>query len=66
MFNVGIVNTMIVAVSLPLPPAPVTEIVYVISVVGETVLDPVKFTAPIPWLIAALLASEEVQSRDAD
>ena len=52
---------MTVVTHVALPPGPVTVSVYVVVTFGETLIDPLSGTLPIPRLIDAEVALFEVQ-----
>ena len=60
------VFTVTVIVEVALPPGPVTVSVYVVVAEGETTLEPLVDTAPMPGLIEALVAFVEDQLRVVD
>ena len=53
--------TVTVVEHVAVPPEPVTVIVYVVVTEGDTLLLPFNATLPIPWLILALVALDDVQ-----
>jgi len=56
-----VTTTCVVAVVVPAAPEAVK--VYTVVVVGETALDPVKATLPMPWSIVTVVALVTVQLR---
>ena len=57
----GVDCTTTVVTHVALPPGPVTVSVYVVVTFGETLIDPLSGTLPIPRLIDAEVALFEVQ-----
>ena len=58
--------TRILILSLPLPPGPLTVIVYLVVRLGETMIEPLIGTSPILGLIKAVSASVDVHDKVAD
>jgi hypothetical protein len=58
--------TVTVALAVTVPPIPMAVKVYVVVPVGDTLMEPVGGTLPIPWSIAQLSALEASQVSVAD
>ena len=58
--------TRILILSLPLPPGPLTVIVYLVVRLGDTIIDPLIGTSPILGLMNAVSASVDVHDKVAD
>ena len=55
-----------VALAVVVPPKPVAVMVYVVVSVGETIVDPLRATLPIPGSITQVSAFVEVHDKVED